>query len=92
MHNNRNAMTVLLESGCNAVQVGYSHEGLVEIVQLQNTGQQEETRDQYTGEELGQSKCLQTNRCQPEDNQVEQLRFHYFSFTLAFFVLDEILL
>lgn len=51
------------------LQVSDSHEGFVEVVQLQNTGQQEEARDQNTGEEFGQSKRLQTNRCQPGDDR-----------------------
>lgn len=54
---------VLLVYWCNMLQVSDSHEGFVEVVQLQNAGQQEETRDQDTAEELRQSKCFQTNRC-----------------------------
>lgn len=54
---------------CNMLQVSDFHEGFVEVVQLQNTGQQEEARDQNTTEELGQGKCLQTNCCQPKDDR-----------------------
>lgn len=42
------------------------HEGFVEVVQLQDAGQQEEARDQDTGEELRQSKRLQTNGFQSD--------------------------
>lgn len=58
------------------LQVSDSHEGLVEVVQLQNTGQQEEARDQNTAEEFRESKRLQTNRCQPERRQGG----HYYTF------------
>lgn len=34
------------------LQVSDPHEGFVEVVQLQNTGQQEKARNQNTGEEL----------------------------------------
>lgn len=37
---------------CDVFQVSDSHEGLVEVVQLQNTGQQEKARNQNTGEEF----------------------------------------
>lgn len=47
------------------LQVGDSHEGLVKVVQLQNTGQQEKARYENTAEKFRQSKCLQTNRFQP---------------------------
>lgn len=40
------------------LQVSYSHERLVEVVQLQNAGQQEEAGDENAGEEFGESKCL----------------------------------
>lgn len=73
---------MLLVYRCNMLQVSDSHEGFVEIVQLQNTGQQEEARDQNTAEEFGQSKCFQTDRCQPEDDRGTQLHLHYFSFKL----------
>ena len=55
--------------GRDVLQVSDSHEGFVEVVQLQDAGQQEEAWDQNTGEEFGQSKRLQTDRCQPEDNR-----------------------
>lgn len=51
------------------LQVSDSHEGFMEVVQLQNTGQQEEARDQNTTKELGQGKRLQTNCCQPKDDR-----------------------
>ena len=60
-------------------QVGDFHEGFVEVVQLQNTGQQEEARDQNTGEEFRQSKCLQTNGCQPEDNRGAPLLLKFYT-------------
>ena len=60
---------VLLVYRCDVLQVSNPHEGFVEVVKLQNAGQQEEARDQNTAEELGQSKRLQTNRCQPEGNR-----------------------
>ena len=60
---------LLLVYWFNMLQVSDSHEGSVEVVQLQNAGQQEEARDQNTAEELRQSKCLQTNGCQPEDDK-----------------------
>ena len=50
---------------CNMLQISNSHEGLVEIVELQYTGQQEEARNQDTGEELRQRKCLQADVSQP---------------------------
>lgn len=40
-------------------QVGDLHEALVEVVKLQDTGQQEETGDQDAAEELRQFKRLQ---------------------------------
>ena len=43
------------------LQVSDLHEGFVEVVQLQDAGQQEETRDHDAGEELRQFKCLQAN-------------------------------
>lgn len=51
------------------LQVCDLHEGLVEVVQLQNTSQQEEAGYQDAGEELRQSKGLQTKCCQPEERQ-----------------------
>lgn len=64
----RSVLVGLLVYGCDMLQVSDSHEGFVKVVQLQDTGQQEEARDQDTGEELGQCKHLQTNGCQPVDN------------------------
>lgn len=55
------------------LQVRDSHEGFVEIVQLQNTGQQEEAGDQNAAEEFRQSKRLQAHRCQPEEDQTHFL-------------------
>lgn len=60
---------------CNMRQVRDSHEGFVKVVQLQDTGQQEEARDQNTGEKFGQSKHLQTNCCQPADNKTDNYTF-----------------
>lgn len=51
------------------LQVGDLHEGLVEVVELQDAGQQEEPRDEDTGEELGESKRLQTDRCKPANDK-----------------------
>ena len=58
---------MLLVYGCDVLQVGDPHEGLVEVVQLQDAGQQEEAGDQNTAEELRESEGLQTNGCQPEE-------------------------
>lgn len=49
--------------GGDVVQVCDLHEGLVEVVKLQDAGQQEETRDDDTGEEFGEGKRLQADRC-----------------------------
>lgn len=71
--------------GCYMFQVSDSYEGFVEVVQLQNTRQQEEARYQNTSEELWQGKALQTNRCQPAENTGSWLDTrisHYFSFYL----------
>lgn len=51
------------------VQVCDLHEGLVEVVKLQDAGQQEETRDDDTGEEFGQSKRLQADRCKSTNDR-----------------------
>ena len=51
------------------IQVSDFHEGLVEVMQLQNTGEQEKAWDQNTSEEFRQSKCLQANSCQPKDHR-----------------------
>lgn len=59
---------------CNVLQVCNFHEGFVKVVQLQDTGQQEEAWDHNTGEELGESERLQTNCCQPERGE-----HHYFT-------------
>lgn len=61
------------------LQVSYSHEWLVEVVQLQNAGQQEEAGDKNTGEEFGESKCLETNCCKPVNGKKRQLNNHYFT-------------
>lgn len=63
------AEAVLLVYRRHMLQVGDSHEGLVEVVQLQDTGEQEEAGDQNTGEELGQSERLQTDGRQPAGRQ-----------------------
>lgn len=55
----------VLVQRCNMLQVSDSHEGFVKVMQLQYTGQQKEARDQNTGEEFGQCKCLKTYCCQP---------------------------
>lgn len=60
---------VLPVYGCDLLQVGDSHERLVKVVQLQDAGQQEEAGDQNTSEEFRQSKGLQADRCQPEDDR-----------------------
>lgn len=43
------------------LQVCDLHEGLVEVVQLQDAGQQEEAWNQNTAEQLGQLKRLEAN-------------------------------
>lgn len=75
----------LLVYGCDMLQVSDSHEGFVKVVQLQDTGQQEEARDQNTGEELGQGKRLQTNGCQPVDNREARLYRYHFRFRNTYF-------
>lgn len=55
--------------GCHMLQVCDLHEGLVEVVKLQDAGQQEEARDEDTGEELGESKGLQTDSCKPANDK-----------------------
>lgn len=47
------------------LQVGDVHEGAVEVVELQDAGQQEETRDEGAGEELGDAELLQAQVTQP---------------------------
>lgn len=47
------------------LQVGDVHEGAVEVVELQDAGQQEKTRDEGAGEELGDAELLQTQVTQP---------------------------
>lgn len=84
----RSVLVGLLVYGCDMLQVSDSHEGFVKVVQLQDTGQQEEARDQDTGEELGQSKHLQTNGCQPVDNGRgggARLHRYHFSFRMTYF-------
>lgn len=51
------------------LQVRDLHEGLVEVVKLQDAGQQEESRDEDAGEELGESKGLQTDGCKPASEE-----------------------
>lgn len=51
--------------GGHVLQVGQLHEGLVEVVQLQDAGQQEEARDEDAGEELGHAELLQAQVPQP---------------------------
>lgn len=53
------------------LQVCDPHEGLVEVVKLQDAGQQEETRDDDTGEEFGESKRLQADGGKPTDDKRE---------------------
>lgn len=55
--------------GGDMLQVCDLHEGLVEVVKLQDAGQQEETRDDDTGEEFRESKRLQANRCKPNNDK-----------------------
>lgn len=47
------------------LQVGELHEGPVEVVQLQDAGEQEEARDEDAGEELGHAELLQAQVPQP---------------------------
>lgn len=67
------------------LQVSDSHERLVEVVKLQNTGQQEEARDENTTEELRQSKRLQTNCCQPKDDRRTYINIPYISYVAYMF-------
>lgn len=60
----------VLVFGRDVLQVGDLHEGLVEVVQLQDAGQQEEAGDEDAGEELGQSELLQADGCQPVDTRI----------------------
>lgn len=55
--------------GSNILQICDLHEGLMEVVKLQNTGQQEEAWDQDTAEELRQFKRLQSHVSQPKDGE-----------------------
>lgn len=64
---------VLLVCWCDVLQICDPHEWLVKIVQLQNTGQQEEAWDQNAGEELRQIKRLQSDRRQPKGKRSERL-------------------
>lgn len=47
------------------LQVSELHEGLVEVVQLQDAGEQEEAGDEDAGEELGHAELLQAQVPQP---------------------------
>lgn len=47
------------------LQVRELHEGLVEVVQLQDAGEQEEAGDEDAGEELGHAELLQAQVPQP---------------------------
>lgn len=49
------------------LQVGELHEGPVEVVQLQDAGEQEEARDEDAGEELGHAELLQAQVPQPAE-------------------------
>lgn len=51
------------------LQVSDLHEGLVEVVKLQDAGQQEETGDDDAGEEFGESEGLQADGCQPANDK-----------------------
>lgn len=66
---------VLPVYGRDLLQVSDSHERLVKVVQLQDTGQQEEAGDQNASEEFRQSKGLQADRCQPEDDRATPWAF-----------------
>lgn len=48
-----------------ALQVRELHEGLVEVVELQDAGEQEEAGDEDAGEELGHAELLQAQVPQP---------------------------
>jgi hypothetical protein len=47
------------------LQVSELHERSVEVVQLQDAGQQEEARDEDTGKELRHTELLQAQVAQP---------------------------
>lgn len=47
------------------LQVGELHEGLVEVVQLEDAGEQEEAGDEDAGEELGHAELLQAQVPEP---------------------------
>lgn len=55
--------------GCDVLQICDLHKGLMKVVKLQNTGQQEEAWDHNTGEELRQFKRLQSHVSQPKDGE-----------------------
>lgn len=58
--------------GGDMLQVCDLHEGLVEVVKLQDAGKQKETRDDDTGEEFGESKRLEADRCKPANDKRAQ--------------------
>lgn len=64
------------------VQVCDPHEGFVEVVQLQDAGQQEEAWDQDAGEQLGQLKGLQADVSQPAGRRSSRTRFNFQRFLL----------
>lgn len=68
--------------GRDVVQVCDPHEGFVEVVQLQDAGQQEEAWDQDAGEQLGQLKGLQADVSQPAGRRRSRTRFNFQRFLL----------
>lgn len=46
------------------LQVGDVHEGTVEVMELEDAGQEEEARDEDAGEELGDAELFQTQVAQ----------------------------
>lgn len=55
------------------LQVSELHEGLVEVVQLQDAGEQEEAGDEDAGEELGHGELLQAQVPQPGEGRLSAL-------------------
>ena len=47
------------------LQVSDVHEGAVEVMELENAGQEEEAWDEGAGEELGDAELLQAQVAQP---------------------------
>lgn len=82
--NSKSAQFILLANWNYMVQVSDFHEGFVEVVQLQNTGQQEKARDHNTGEEFRQSKCFQTNCSKPDIDKNSKKTVNILYFTLHF--------